>query len=71
VSLSVSAPVRAIEQVDPADPKLAAATELAKLLNESGKIEEQVDRLLAGIAQQAFTADPNLADMNKEYPGTD
>lgn len=69
---SPSIPLQAMEPAT-ATPVAAVteATVLAKLLTESTDVEVQVDRLLVGLAQQAFTADPDLMLVNRDYPGVD
>ena len=68
------APVSAVLATPPAaqsDAHEAAALELAKLVNESNDMAGQVDKVLAGIAAQAFSTDPNLVALKEEYPGVE
>lgn len=55
----------------PADAHMAAAFELARLINESNQMERQVEQMLAGIATQGFAADPDLIMLKQEYPGVE
>lgn len=53
------------------DARMPTALELAKVVNSTSRIEEQLDALLGNMARQAFATDPALTALNQEYPGTD
>jgi hypothetical protein len=53
------------------DARMAAARDLAKLVNPTSRVEEQIGGLLANMARQAFTTDPSLTALGQEYPGSD
>lgn len=68
------APAPAVLAAPPAtqsDTHKAAALELAKLVNESNDMAGQVEKVLASIAAQAFSTDPNLVALKEEYPGVE
>ncbi|WP_160327999.1 hypothetical protein [Sphingopyxis sp. H115] len=71
ISTAPSAMVLAAAPVGATEAHRAAALDLARLINESNQLEKQVDRMLAGIAAQGFSSDPNLIALQQEYPGAD
>lgn len=71
ISFAPSASALAAPTVAAADTHMAAALDLARLINKASQMEDQVDRMLASIATQGFATDPDLIALKEEYPGAE
>lgn len=70
MALPMSTPAQAKAQTA-TESHMPAARELAELVNTATTLEMQVNKMLAGMAGHAFTADPSMAALGEEYPGVD
>lgn len=61
-TISMACPMSASAQTQAVtESHMPAARELAELINTATTLEVQVDKMLAGMAGQAFSADPAMA----------